>query len=60
MLLHTDANGDGHIDYKDEMEGVRKRGEIEGMLVHSDANGDGHIDYKRDIEGGDRGDVVTR
>ena len=33
------------------MEGVRFRGEIEGMFSHADANGDGHIDYKGEMEG---------
>ena len=51
MLLHADVNGDGHIDYKGKIEGVRLRGEIDRMLLHADANGDGHIDYKGEIEG---------
>ena len=48
MLLHADANGDGYIDYKDEIGGL-DRGEIEGMLLHADANGEDHIDYKGEM-----------
>ena len=48
MLLHADANGDGHIDYKGEIEGG---GGVEGMLLQADANGNGNINYKGEIEG---------